>query len=243
MIFGIFDGILDVAKDIFVALLPLEVIFALMQIFYLKLPKRQVRKIAKGFLLTNIGLVLFMQGVKIGFMPIGDSLGIKLGGLSYNWILVPIGFLLGFTAILAEPAVRILNAQVEEVSGGHINKNIMMIFLCIGVGISVALAMVKVLLGISIWYFIIPGYIICLVLSRFVSPNFVAIAFDSGGVATGPMTVTFILALTVGVAKVLDQRNPLMDGFGMVTLVALTPIISILILGVLYARKEKTDAS
>ena len=157
--------------------------------------------------------------------------------------MIPIGFLLGFTVTLAEPAVRILNSQVEKVSGGYINKTVMLYTLSIGVGISVALSMVRVIWGISLWYFVVPGYIIALILTRYISSEFVAIAFDAGGVATGPMTVTFILSMTVGVAKVIDGRNPLMDGFGMVSLVAMTPILAVLILGALYNRKGKKNES
>jgi len=183
--------------------------------------------------------VLFLHGVHVGFMPAGDSLGMALGDLDYNWILVPIGFILGFAVILAEPTVMVLVDQVEEASSGHINRKIMLYTLCFGVAVAVALAMLRVLLGISIWYFVVPGYVIALVLSKFSSPDFVAIAFDSGAAATGPMTVTFILAMTVGVAKQIPGRNPLMDGFGLVALVALAPTLAILILGFIYKRKEE----
>lgn len=166
-------------------------------------------------------------------------MGMTIGSLDYNWILIPIGFLMGFAVIMAEPAVQVLAIEVEKASSGHINKKIMIYTLCIGVAFSVALSMIRVLTGISLWYFIVPGYIIALLMTKYVSSEFVAIAFDAGGAATGPMTVTFILSMTVGVAKQLEGRNPLMDGFGMVSLVALTPILSILILGVLYSRKEK----
>jgi hypothetical protein len=153
---------------------------------------------------------------------------------------VPIGFLLGFAVIMAEPAVRVLITEVEKSSGGHINKNILLYALCVGVAFSVSLSMIRVLTGISIWYFIVPGYLIALLLMRYVSSEFVAVAFDAGGAATGPMTVTFILSMTVGVAKQLENRDPLLDGFGMVSLVALAPILSILILGFLYHRRQKT---
>lgn len=243
MIGTIFQGFTHVIQEVTFALAPLTVVFLLLQVFLLKLPKSQLKKIISGIILTFIGLSLFLQGVKIGFLPTGDMMGIKIGSLDYNWILIPIGFLLGFTVTLAEPAVRILNTQVEKVSGGYINKTVMLYTLSIGVGISVALSMVRVIWGISLWYFVVPGYIIALVLTRYISSEFVAIAFDAGGVATGPMTVTFILSMTVGVAKVLDGRNPLMDGFGMVSLVAMTPILAVLILGALYNRKGKRNES
>lgn len=229
--------------DVFYALLPLTILFSLFQIVVLKLPKKRVIKIYKGIFITFLGLCLFLQGVHIGYLPLGEKMGMAIGSLKNNWLLIPIGFLLGFVATYAEPAVRILNDEVEKVSAGHINKTIILYTLCIGVAISVSISMLRILLGISLWYFIIPGYLIALVLSRYVSPTFVAIAFDSGGVATGPMTVTLILSMTVGVAKVLENRDPLLDGFGMVSLVALTPILCILILGFLYTRKEKTNGS
>lgn len=235
----LFEGIGKTMKDVMYALLPLILVFLASQVFVMKLPKRQVVRILKGVVIAYVGLVLFLQGVHVGFMPVGELIGVTLGAMDYNWILIPIGFLLGLTAVLAEPAVRVMNEEVERVSGGHINKTVMLVTLAIGVAISVALSMVRVLTGISLWYFIIPGYVIALILSKFVSPTFTAIAFDSGGVATGPMTVTFILSMTVGVAKVLENRDPLMDGFGMVALVAMTPILSVLILGFIYARKEK----
>jgi len=224
-----------------IALSPLVVVFIFFQLYMLKLPKRQVIKIIKGVILTFVGLALFLQGVNIGFLPVGEMMGMAIGSLSYNWILIPIGFLLGFAVIMAEPAVRVLTTEVEKASSGHINRNIMLYTLCIGVAFSVALSMARVLSGISLWYFIVPGYIIALILTRFASSEFVAIAFDAGGAATGPMTVTFILSMTVGVAKQIEGRNPLTDGFGMVSLVALTPILAILILGFLYNRKEKSN--
>jgi len=241
MITALFKDFDHVVKEVALALFPLVLTFLFSQIFLLKLPKRQVKKIITGVIFTFIGISLFLQGVEVGFMPVGELMGMAIGKMSYNWILIPIGFLLGFAVIMAEPAVRVLVDQVETASGGHINKKIMLYTLCIGVAISVAMAMVRVLTGISLWYFIVPGYIICLILTRFVPSEFVAIAFDAGGAATGPMTVTFILSMVVGVAKQLEGRNPLLDGFGMVSLVALAPILSILVLGFLYSRKEKAN--
>jgi len=239
MITALFHGFPGILKEVAFALTPLLLAFVLLQLVMLKLSKKQLLKIIKGVVFTFIGLTLFLQGVQVGFLPIGEQLGMSIGGLEHNWILIPIGFLLGFAATFAEPAVRILNTEVEKVSGGHINQKIMLYTLSIGVALATALAMVRVLTGITLWYFIIPGYLIALVLTRYVSSEFVAIAFDSGGVATGPMTVTFILSMMVGVAKQMENRDPLLDGFGMIALVALTPILSILILGFLYNRKEK----
>ncbi|KNF08626.1 putative membrane protein DUF1538 [Gottschalkia purinilytica] len=239
MIQSIFTGFSTIFKDVLLALLPLFAVFSLFQFFWIKLPKKQYLNISKGFLFTFFGLVLFLQGVNIGFIPIGEYIGTTIGSTSYSWALIPIGFVLGFVVTFAEPAVRVLNIEVEKASSGHIRNEIMLYFLSIGVAISVALSMFKILKGISLWYFIIPGYILVFILTKFVDSTFVGIAFDSGGVATGPMTVTFISSLAVGFASVLEGRNPLVDGFGMISLVALTPTLSILILGVLYELKEK----
>ena len=241
MINALFKGFGHIITDVAIALAPIVIVFVFFQLFMLKLPKRQVIKIIKGMVLTFIGLTFFLQGVHIGFMPVGEMMGMTIGALDYNWILIPIGFVLGFAVIMAEPAVQVLVDEVEKASGGHVNKKVMLYTLCTGVAISVALAMVRVLTGISLWYFLVPGYIIALLLTRFVSSEFTAIAFDAGGAATGPMTVTFILSMIVGVAKQIEGRNPLIDGFGMVSLVALTPILSILVLGFLYGRKERSN--
>lgn len=239
MVSGLFKDFPSVIKDVTYALTPIILAFIYFQIFVIKLPKRQVIKIAKGIIMTYIGLALFLQGVHIGFMPVGEAMGMVIGARDYNWILIPIGFILGFTVILAEPAILVLVNQVEKASSGHINKKIMLYTLCIGAAFAVALSMIRLLTGISLWYFIVPGYVIAIILAKLSSPEFVAIAFDAGGAATGPMTVTFILSMTVGAAKQLEGRTPLIDGFGMVSLVALAPILAILILGYLYRKKEE----
>ncbi|MED1601832.1 DUF1538 domain-containing protein [Alkalihalophilus marmarensis] len=233
----IFEGFTEVLVEVFFALLPLLVFFLVFQFFFLKLEKEKIINIGKGMVLSFFGLALFLQGVHVGFFPAGELMGEVLGGLSYNWILIPIGFVLGFVATFAEPAVRILNEQVEKVSGGYISERVMLYTLSIGVGVSIALSMLRILVGFSLWYYIIPGYILAVILLFLSSNTFSAIAFDSGGVATGPMTVTFILAIAVGVASVTEGRDPLMDGFGMIALVALAPILSVLILGVLFERQ------
>lgn len=238
----IFAGFGHVLLEVGMALVPLVLFFLFFQIFYLKLPMRRVLDVCKGMILTFLGLSFFLQGVHVGFMPAGEIMGSILGELSYNWILVPIGFIMGFVATFAEPAVRVLNDEVEKASGGYIPARVLLITLSIGVAISVALGMLRILLGFSLWYLIIPGYALAFVMTRFSSKTFTAIAFDSGGVATGPMTATFILSLAVGVAGVLDGRDPLLEGFGLVALVALAPILSVLLLGLLFNREEKKNA-
>jgi hypothetical protein len=240
---GLFLHFDETMLEVIRALAPLFIVFILFQMFSLKLPKRKVKAILMGMFLVFLGLSFFMQGVHIGFNPAGLALGENIAGLPHRFILIPIGFLMGFSATMAEPAIRILNEEVEKVSGGHIRKNIMLYTICLGVGVSIALAMTKLLLGISLWYMILPGYMGAIFLARYVSREFVGIAFDSGGVATGPMVVTFIMSMSVGAAKIIPNRDPLLDGFGLVSLVALTPILCVLFLGFLYDRKEKADAN
>lgn len=234
---GAFSGFGEVLIEVFWALAPLTVVFLIFQLFFLKLPRERVIRILSGMLLAFWGLALFLQGVYAGFFPVGMVLGETLGALPEIWILVPIGFLLGFVATVAEPAVRVLNYKVAQVSAGYIREKVLLYTLSIGVGVSVALAMVRIIYGFPLWYILVPGYVLALVMVRFSSPNFVSVAFDSGGVATGPITVTFVMTLVVGVAMAMEGRDPLIDGFGMVALVALTPILSVMLLGLMYGRK------
>jgi len=174
-------------------------------------------------------------------------LGSVIGAMANRWILIPIGFILGFVATLAEPAVRILCRQVEKSSSGYIRGFIVMYTLCLAVGLFIALGMTRIVYGIPFYYLIIPGYILAIILMFLSKPSFTAIAFDSGGVATGPMTVTFIMALAIGAADVIEGRDSVADGFGLIALVALAPIIMIMLLGFLYpddnqeAKKNNAD--
>jgi hypothetical protein len=237
----IFTGFSDVLIEVSYALVPLLVFFAFFQIFMLKLPKKQVYNALIGIVLTFFGLAFFLQGVHVGFLPVGREIGVIIGGLPYRWILIPIGFVLGFVATFAEPAVRVLNHEVDKVSSGYIPRKLMLFTLSTGVAISIALAMFRILFAIPLWYFIIPGYGLALILMFFNTNTFTSIAFDSGGVATGPMTVTFILAIALGFSEKIEGSDPLIDGFGMISLVALAPILSVLVLGILYGMKEKND--
>jgi len=237
----IFKGFNNVLSEVAVALFPLLILFLLFQFLFLKLPFRKLIDIAVGFILTFLGLSLFLQGVNIGFLPVGEIVGKSLGSLSFKWGILPIGFILGFFAVYAEPAVSVLLHQVEKVSSGYIPRKVLLYTLSIGVGLSIVLSMLRILIGISLWYFVLPGYIIAFIMVKYSSKTFTSIAFDSGGVATGPMTATFLLALFVGLASVTEGRDPLLDGFGMVALVALAPILSVLTLGILFTRKEKAQ--
>ena len=234
----IFQGFGHVLTEVAAALVPLLLFFLFFQFFILKLPSARLFNLLKGLIPTFLGLALFLQGVQIGFFPVGTKMGAIMVEMRHNWLLIPIGFILGFVATFAEPAVRILNMEVEKSSSGSIPQSIMLYTLSTGVALSVALSMTRMLFGISLWYFIVPGYLLALLLVRFSSKTFTAIAFDSGGVATGPMTVTFVMAISVGAAETMEGGNPLLDGFGMISLVALAPILAVLILGLLYNRQR-----
>ena len=219
------------AGEVAVALGLIVVFFLLCQIFVLHLPKRQLLKIGIGVLFTYGGLVLFLTGVNVGFMPIGYKLGLALSGMN-RWLLVAIGLAMGILVVLAEPAIHVLNSQVEDVTGGYVTRRSMMIGLCIGVGLAIALSVLRIIFDFSLTYYIIPGYFISLGLSLFVPAVYTAIAFDSGGVASGPMTSGFILPFAIGVCVGLQGPDAVLrDAFGVVALVAMTPLITIQLLG------------
>ena len=236
------DAFPEYLKEVGLALAPILAFFIVFQIVWLKLPKSQLIKYGVGIVYTFLGLVLFLIGVNVGFMPVGNYLGNQIAGLSYRWILIPLGMVMGFFVVAAEPAVHVLNNQVEEISGGTISKRAMMLTLSIGVAISIGLAMIRVLTGISIWYFLLPGYLIALILTFFVPKIFTAVAFDSGGVASGPMTATFLLPFAMGACEAVGG-NMMTDAFGIVAMVAMTPLITIQLLGLVYRVKSKMDVS
>ncbi len=219
------------AKEVALALGLIVVFFLICQVIFLKLPKRRLQRIAMGVVFTYLGLVIFLTGINVGFMPIGYKMGVAIA--SWNkWVLIGIGLITGVLVVLAEPAIHVLNQQVEEVTGGYITKRSMIIGLCIGVGASIALSIVRIIFDFSIVYYIVPGYFISLGLSLFVPPVYTAIAFDSGGVASGPMTSGFILPFATGVCVALQgEAAVLRDAFGVVALVAMTPLITIQLLG------------
>lgn len=232
----------DYAKEVAVALSPIVVFFIIFQLIFLKLPAHRLIKLGVGVVYTYVGLVLFLVGVNVGFLPTGAHIGDAIGSLSYNWLLIPLGALMGFFVVMAEPAVHVLNKQVEEITVGAVSRRSMLLSLSVGVAISIAISMVRVLTGISIWWFILPGYAIALVLTFFVPKIFTAIAFDSGGVASGPMTATFLLPFAMG-AVAASGGNLMTDAFGLVAMVAMTPLITIQALGLLYNAKLKKVAA
>lgn len=224
------------AREVLLSLVPILWVFLIFQWLTNRYHGLQIKRIIVGFGYTYIGLVLFLCGANVGFAPVGAYLGKELAGLSLRWILVPIGALIGYYIVKAEPAIQVLNHQVEAVTNGAISVKMMNRCMQIGVAASVGLAMLRVLTGISIQWFVIPGYIIALVLSRMVPDIFIGIAFDSGGVASGPMTSTFLLPLSIGVCEALGG-NLMTDAFGVVALVALTPLIAIQLMGLVYKLK------
>lgn len=223
--------------EVGIALLPIVGFFFLFNLIgSSKVSKSKLIRIVIGVLYTYLGLVLFLTGVNVGFLPVGSLLGLALGSLSYNWIVVPIGVVLGFFVVAAEPAVHVLCRQVYEVTAGGISKKALRLSLMIGVGLSVGLAMLRIILHIRIMYFLIPGYAVALILTFFVPETFTAIAFDSGGVASGAMTASFMLPLALGVCSAVGG-NIGTEGYGLVALVAMTPLITIQILGLVYKLK------
>ena len=228
---AIFAGLGHTAKEVAIALGMIVVFFLICQIAFLKLHKRQLLRIAVGVVFTYVGLVLFLTSVNVGFMPIGFKLGTQIATIE-NWMIVALAFVMGVLVVLAEPAIHILNEQVEEITGGYVTKRSMMLGLCVGVGAALALSVLRIIFDFSLIYYIIPGYFISLALSLFVPPVYTAIAFDSGGVASGPMTSGFILPFAIGVCAGLQGPDAILrDAFGVVAIVAMTPLITIQLLG------------
>ncbi len=231
------NGFPTYIKEIAISLLPIVVFYGIFQTISGDANKRTLTKIIIGLIYTYLGLVLFLTGVNVGFMPAGNYLGQTMAGLPFAWIIVPIGMIIGYFIVLAEPAVFVLTKQVEELTSGAISAKAMGLSLSIGVATSVGLAMIRVLTGISILWFLVPGYLVALVLTFLVPKIFTAIAFDSGGVASGPMTATFLLPFAMGACEALGG-NIITDAFGIVAMVAMTPLITIQIMGVVFKVKE-----
>ncbi len=231
----------EYAREVAVCLTPIAAFFAAFQAASLHLSRKKVLKIVVGLLYTDIGLTVFLTGVNVGFLPAGTYLGQQIAALDQNWVLVPIGMLMGWFIVQAEPAVHTLNHQVEEITSGAIPGKAMSTSLSIGVAASIGLAMIRVLTGISIFWFLIPGYLGAIALSFFVPKIFTAIAFDSGGVASGPMTATFLLPFAQGACKALGG-NVVTDAFGVVAMVAMTPLLTIQLLGLAYQLKMRKTA-
>ena len=226
----------EVTHEVTMALGPLAVLFLLFRLFLIKLSRRQTLRMVMGLAYTFFGVILFFLGVKGGFMPAGDALGALLSSPENRFLLIPVALVMGAVVVCAEPAVWILTEQVEQVSGGAIRRSLMLTALSAGVSLAVGIAMYRVISGTSLWFFLIPGYAAAMLLMRFCPKMFTAIAFDSGGVASGPMASTFILAFMLGVSKGVGG-NPAVDAFGGIAMIAMTPLIAIQLLGIVFSRR------
>ncbi len=225
------------AEEVAVAIIPIVIMFFIFQAISRRFHRHQILRIILGLLYTYIGLVMFLTGVNVGFMPAGQFIGQTIASSEMEFLLVPIGALIGYYIVKAEPAVRVLTKQVEEVTNGSISQKSMGTALSIGIALSVGLAMLRILTGLNILYFLVPGYALSLIMTFFVPQIFTGIAFDSGGVASGPMTTTFLLPLAMGACEGVGG-NILTDAFGIVAMVAMTPLCTIQLLG-LYSKLKK----
>lgn len=226
------------AWDAFLSLFPLLLLFLAGDKFLFKLPKKAARRILKGLVYTFGGLVIFLTGVQAGFLDVGILVGYRLATLSRP-LAVFIGLILGLVTVIAEPAVYVLTTKIEEVTSGYVKRKVVLVALSIGVGLAVGLSILRIITpAIQLWHYLLPGFFLAIVLTYFVPELFVGIAFDAGGVASGPMTATFILSFAQGVAEATAGANVLLDGFGVVAMVALTPLITLQLLGYIYKVKS-----
>ena len=240
---GIFlSDIPNHALDVATAVGPIVIFFLLFRLVSGGVGTKGLGKILVGVAYTYVGLVLFLTGVDVGFMPVGAYLGENIVNSEFRWMIIPLGVIMGYFIVSAEPAVHVLKKQVEEVTAGMISGKLLSLTLSIGVGAAIGIAMIRVLTGISIWWIVVPGYAIALALSFFVPDIFTSIAFDSGGVASGPMTATFLLPFAVGACSAVEGGMVVTDAYGLVALVAMTPLIAIQILGLVYKAKQKKMA-
>lgn len=230
-------GFGDYALEVLIAITPIILFFLIFQLATRSFHKRQIAKIFIGFAYTFVGLVVFLTGANVGFMPVGRRIGEELANLWGGWLLIPVGMIVGYFVVAAEPAVHVLNKQVERTSAGAISAKTMKYGLCIGVSVAIGLAMTRVLTGINIMWILIPGYAVALILTFFTPPMFTGIAFDSGGVASGAMVSSFVLPMAIGACSVLNPASIMTQAFGCVAFVALAPLITIQILGISYKRK------
>ncbi|BDH63784.1 membrane protein [Ureibacillus massiliensis 4400831 = CIP 108448 = CCUG 49529] len=231
-----------IAQEIFIALMPILIAFLIFQKISFKMSKKSVKKILMGLLFTFLGLVLFLVGVNAGFMDVGAAVGFNIASLDNKAYVIIVGFILGLVTILAEPAVHVLTHQIEDVTSGYVKRKVVIFSLSIGVGLAIALSVIRVLVPeLQLWHYLLPGYVIAVAMTYFVPKLFVGIAFDSGGVASGPMTATFVLAFVQGAAEAVEGANVLVDGFGMIAMVALTPLIALQVLGLVFKLKSKKE--
>ncbi|HVY82139.1 MAG TPA: DUF1538 domain-containing protein [Steroidobacteraceae bacterium] len=232
-----------VATGVAVAVLPLAGVFVLFQLWFLKLPRAEVTRIVTGTLIASAGLFLFLLGAAVGFMPLGEAIGKTLGALPQKGLLVMLGVALGFATTWGEPAVRILAGQVEEASGGSIRRSLVLFTICVGVAVAVGAGMYRIAFGVPLLWILVPGYCIVIAAIWLSEEEFVSVAVDAGGVATGPLANTFLLALALGASSAVAGNDPLVHGLGLVALIALAPVISVMVLGILIRWKSRPRES
>jgi hypothetical protein len=233
----------EVARSVALAVLPLAALFMMFQLLVLKLPRREVSRVLVGTLTASVGLFLFLLGVSIGFLPFGRAIGEAVGSSPNKWLLAPFGILLGFVTTWGEPSVRILADQVEDASTGSIRQSWVLWAICIGVAVATGLGMLRIGYGLPLLYLLVPGYALVVAIMWSTEQRFVGIAIDSGGVATGPLANTFLLALAFGTSAAVGGENPLVQGLGLVALIALAPVISVMTLGLLVRWKSRRKDS
>jgi hypothetical protein len=228
------QNIKDTIKEVVYAVIPITLVVIILQFTIIWLPLEMFLQFLIGVAMVSVGLVLFLLGVHIGLLPVGEMIGSALPKTNKLWMILFFGFLLGFVVTVAEPDVRVLANQIDLVSNGEISSNILIYSVALGVGIFVTFALLRIIFNIKITHLLIGGYGLAFLLAAFTPANFIPISFDAGGVTTGPMTVPFILALGVGVASVLKGKATASDSFGLVALASIGPILAVLILGVIY---------
>lgn len=229
----------SIARGVTIAVTPLVLLFLVFQVFLLKLPVSQVASILKGTLIAAIGLFLFLLGVTLAFLPFGRAVGTALGALDNAWVMAIIGAVLGFATAWGEPAVRVLADQIETASNGSIRGQLVLRAICIGVAVWVGIGMLRIAYGLDLLHLLIPGYAIVMVLMFFSSNDFIPVAADAGGVATGPLANSFLLAMALGASMASGDADPLVNGFGLVALIALAPVMSVMMLGLLVRMKTR----
>ncbi|HHT89203.1 MAG TPA: DUF1538 family protein, partial [Clostridiales bacterium] len=242
---GVIGPILNAVPYIFIesllALLPITALFFIYNFTKFKIKKREMIGIIKGLVFSLLGLVIFLTAVNSGFMDMGRIIGMEIAKTNKG-LLIGTGFVLGLIVVLVEPAVHVLGEQIEEVTGGHIPVSLIRMTLSLGVGTAIALSMVRIVVPtVKLWYFLLPGFAIAVLLSFKSDPIFVGIAYDAGGVASGPMTATFVLALAQGAASSIETANVLVDGFGIIAMVAMAPVLSIMVLGTIFRRRKVVE--
>lgn len=233
------QDVASIARGVTIAVTPLVLLFLLFQVFLLKLPLRQVADILKGTLIAALGLFLFLAGVSLAFLPFGRAMGAVLGALDNSWLFAAIGVLLGFVTAWGEPSVRILADQVEDASNGSIRRSMVLYAVCAGVAVWVGIGMLRIIYEIPLLYLLMLGYGLVIGLLWFSSKDFVAVAADAGGVATGPLANSFLLALALGASSSMGDQDPIVSGFGLVSLIALAPVMSVMLLGLLIKMKTR----